>query len=71
MSKKFYVDKNYVLGSIAYKGKTVKSVAEDLKVSRVYLYTALNRAYSRKESAFIAKLSRLLDLNENLVWRDE
>ena len=71
MSKKFYIDKNYVLGSIAFKGKTVKAVASELSVSRTYLYIALNRAYSKRESDFINKLIKLLDLNKSLVWRTE
>lgn len=71
MSKKYYVDKNYVLGNIAYKGKTVKEVVKALGCSRAYFYVAINRSYSRTDSSFIKKLIDLLKLNAALVWRDE
>ena len=69
--KKYYIDKNYVLGVITARQKTVSEIVKELGCSRVNFYAALNRAYTKPRSLFISKVITTLNLDEKLVWRDE
>ena len=69
--KMYYVDKNYILGTISFKEKTVKEFCKELGCSRVNFYAALNRAYRAPRSLFISKVINTLGLNESLVWTKE
>lgn len=69
--KKYYVDKNYVLGTISAHHKTVSEFVKELGCSRVNFYVALNKAYTKPRSLFMSKVIEALKLNESLVWQDE
>ena len=69
--KKYYVDKNYVLGCISARQKTVSEFVKELGCSRVNFYVALNKVYTKPRSLFISKVIAALDLNEILVWTEE
>ena len=71
MAKLYYVDKNYILGSISAKQKTVSEFCKELGCSRVNLYMALNRGYRNPRSLFIGKVIKALELNDSLVWSQE
>ena len=60
MEKKYYVDKNYILGSIAAEQKTVQGFCEEIGVKRCYFYYALNKGYKAPRSVFISKISKAL-----------
>ena len=69
--KKYYIDKNYVLGVITARQKTVSEVVRELGCSRVNFYAALNRVYTKPRSLFMSKVINVLKLDEKLVWGEE
>ena len=71
MPKKYYIDKNYVLGTIAAQQKTVSEFCKELGCSRVNFYVALNRGYKAPRSVFISSVINKLNLVESLVWTNE
>lgn len=71
MKEIYYVDKNYILGTISAKQKTVSDFCRELGCSRVNFYVALNRGYKAPRSLFINKVIKKLDLIESLVWTKE
>lgn len=71
MAKKYYVDKNYVLGTLSARQKTVSDFVKEIGCSRVNFYQALNRAYTKPRSLFMSKIISALNLDERLVWQDE
>ena len=68
---KYHVDKNYVLGTITYKGKTVSQFCKELGMNRTNFYKALNKEYRVPRSLVIAKVMKALDLSEDLTWEKE
>ena len=71
MQKIYYVDKNYVLGVISSKQKTVSEFCKEIGCSRVNFYAALNRGYRAPRSLFMSKVIKELDLLDSLVWSEE
>ena len=69
--KKYYVDKNYILGVLASKQKTVQGFCQEIGVKRCYFYYALNKGYKAPRSVFISKVASALKLDMAIVWRDE
>ena len=70
-TKKYYVDKNLILGTISYKGMNVKEFCKELGCSRVNFYVAINRTYLAPRSVFISKVVKKLGIDETLVWNKE
>ena len=68
--KKYVIDKNYVLGVISARQKTVTEVAQELGFSRVNFYMALNKIYTKPRSLTISKVINYLDLDDRLVWSE-
>ena len=69
--RKYFVDKNYVLGVVSARQMTVKELARQMGCNRSFIYLALNRGYKAPRSVFISRLVNLLELDQALVWRDE
>ena len=67
--KKYYVDKNLILGSIMRK-VTVSQFCEDIKVDRAAFYRALDRAYRAPRSKIICRAAEKLGLLDSLIWRE-
>ena len=65
---KWSLNKDLVLGSIAWKYRTVSAYCRKAGISRVRFYAILNRIYVSKDSVAVRKLKDDLDLNENLLW---
>ena len=69
-NKKYFVDKNYVLGVVSARQMTVKELARQMGCNRSFIYLALNRGYKAPRSVFISRLINLLDLDSKLVWSE-
>ena len=69
--KIYYVDKNLILGAINSKQKTVSQFCKELGCSRVNLYVALNKGYTKPRSLFMTKVIEALGLIDSLVWYEE
>ena len=69
--KKYYLDKNLILGTISFKEKTVSQFCKEIGVNRCNFYIYLNRGYKAPRSLFVSKVCNALGLKESLVWREE
>lgn len=68
--KKYYVNKDLILGTIYRVGKSVSEFVKELGCSRVNFYCALNRIYTRPRSHIITRIANLLKLDEQLIWSE-
>lgn len=71
VKKIYYVDKNLILGLISAQQKTVSQFCKELGCSRVNLYVALNKGYTKPRSLFMSKVIEALDIQDSLVWSEE
>ena len=71
MQKSYHVDKNYVLGVISSKDKTVSQFCKEIGMNRTNFYVAISKGYKAPRSLVISKIVRALDLNESLTWDKE
>lgn len=69
--KKYCVDKNLILGTIAFKEMKVSKFCKDQGLTRCNFYKALNRSYNAPRSPYISKVCNALKLKESLVWKEE
>ena len=71
MPKSYHVNKNYVLGVISSKGKTVTQFCKEVGMNRTNFYVAISKGYKAPRSLVISKIIRALDLSEGLTWDKE
>lgn len=69
--KKYYVNKDFILGSISRKEMTISNFCKEINIERSNFYVALNKSYHAPRSRTITKVMIKLDLPESLVWREE
>lgn len=69
MSKIYYVDKDFVLGTISLKGITVSQFCKDLGINRTNFYVALSKGYRAPRSLVIGRVITALQVPESLVWK--
>ena len=69
--RKYYLDKNLILGTIAFQEKTVSQFCKEIGVNRCNFYQYLNRGYTARRSIFVSKLCKALNIKENLIWEAE
>lgn len=68
---KYYVNKDFVLGTITFKGLTVSQFCKEIGVERSNFYVALNKGYHAPRSRTITKVIIKLGVSEGLVWKKE
>lgn len=71
MKKLFFPNKDYILGTISLKQKTVGEFCKEVGVERANFYKALNHGYEAPRSRIISKVAKALNLVEGLIWTEE
>lgn len=71
MKKKYYLNKDLILGAICSQNKTVSAFCEEVSINRCNFYQYLNRAYESPRSRVFTKIAKALDIPESLLWKEE
>lgn len=69
--KKYYVDKNLILGSIARQNKSVLQFCKEIGLKSSNFYVALDNGWRAPRSRVISKIANALGLSDSVIWTNE